>query len=179
MINKKSKHKVFSKLRIMSVISVTVEKKWGYGYLKEIVIKRASQRHYKFKEDTTLCHCMKSSPEIIESYQEILIRLSLGCLKVTQQKAQPYSSSKNCPHHWRKLRDGISATSVHKTLHTRLQNLSLGFNPKSDMPNRSWKTKDQDCTTTILKKIDLVLLKRRIMRSLEVLVSGRKIETDK
>ncbi|GJR37716.1 hypothetical protein Tco_1213400 [Tanacetum coccineum] len=40
-INKTSKHKVFLKFRILSVISVTVEKKWGYGYLKEIVVKRA------------------------------------------------------------------------------------------------------------------------------------------
>nr|GEU50737.1 hypothetical protein [Tanacetum cinerariifolium] len=64
--------------------------------------------------------------------------------------------------------------SMHKTLHTRLQNLSLRFNPKSDMPNRAWIKKDQECTVTILKKIDVVLLKRRIMRSLEVLVGERK-----
>ncbi|GJT38214.1 hypothetical protein Tco_0938079 [Tanacetum coccineum] len=77
-----------------------------------------------------------------------------------------------------KFNDG-TLQSVHKTLHTRLHYLSLGFNPKSDMPNRAWTTKDQDRTTTILKNIDVVLLKRRIMRSLEVLVGGRKIETDK
>ncbi|GJT68277.1 hypothetical protein Tco_1019757 [Tanacetum coccineum] len=50
MINKTSKHKVFSKLRILSVISVTVDKKWGYGYLKEIAGKRADQKCYTFKE---------------------------------------------------------------------------------------------------------------------------------
>nr|GEU70044.1 hypothetical protein [Tanacetum cinerariifolium] len=27
------------------------KKKWGYGYLKEIVVKRADQKHYTFKED--------------------------------------------------------------------------------------------------------------------------------
>ncbi|GJW19142.1 hypothetical protein Tco_0026578 [Tanacetum coccineum] len=50
MIKKPSKHKVFSKLRILSVIRVTVDMKWGYSYLKEIVVKRADQKHYTFKE---------------------------------------------------------------------------------------------------------------------------------
>ncbi|GJU31636.1 hypothetical protein Tco_1175225 [Tanacetum coccineum] len=50
MINKPSKHKVHSKLRILSVISVTVDKWFGYGYLKEIVVKRADQKKYTFKE---------------------------------------------------------------------------------------------------------------------------------
>nr|GEZ99573.1 hypothetical protein [Tanacetum cinerariifolium] len=73
---------------------------------------------------------------------------------------------------------GGNLQSVHKTLPDRLQNLSLGFNPKSDIPNRAWTTKDQDCIVTILKKIDVVLLKRRIMRSLEVLVSGKTTKTE-
>ncbi|GJZ65165.1 hypothetical protein Tco_0621861 [Tanacetum coccineum] len=63
MINKTSKHKVFSKLRILSVISVTVDKKWGYGYLKEIVVKRADQKHYTFKK--TLSLRRKCSPEAL------------------------------------------------------------------------------------------------------------------
>nr|GEX63305.1 hypothetical protein [Tanacetum cinerariifolium] len=50
MINKVSKHKVFSTMRILSVVSVQVEKRSGYGYLKEIVIRRADQKLYKFKE---------------------------------------------------------------------------------------------------------------------------------
>nr|GFA13320.1 hypothetical protein [Tanacetum cinerariifolium] len=74
--------------------------------------------------------------------------------------------------------NGGNLQSVHKTLPDRLQNLSLGFNPKSDIPNRAWTTKDQDCIVTILKKIDVVLLKRRIMRSLEVLVSGKTTKTE-
>ncbi|GJT28757.1 hypothetical protein Tco_0909032 [Tanacetum coccineum] len=50
MINRVSKHEVFSNMRILSVVSVQVEKKSGYGYLKEIVIRRADQNLYKFKE---------------------------------------------------------------------------------------------------------------------------------
>ncbi|GJT06585.1 hypothetical protein Tco_0841047 [Tanacetum coccineum] len=50
MINRVSKHEVFSTMRILSVVSVQVEKKSGYGYLKEIVVRRADQKLYKFKE---------------------------------------------------------------------------------------------------------------------------------
>ncbi|GJR58050.1 hypothetical protein Tco_1500212 [Tanacetum coccineum] len=50
MINKTSTHNVLSKMRILSVVSVEVEKKFGYGYLIEIVVKRADHQLYKFKE---------------------------------------------------------------------------------------------------------------------------------
>nr|GEW00974.1 hypothetical protein [Tanacetum cinerariifolium] len=43
MINIVSKHKVFSTMRILSVVSVQVEKKHDYGYLKEIIMRRADQ----------------------------------------------------------------------------------------------------------------------------------------
>nr|GEY28849.1 hypothetical protein [Tanacetum cinerariifolium] len=50
MINRKSKHEVVSTMRILSVVSVKIEKKSGYGYLEEIVVRRADQKLYKFKE---------------------------------------------------------------------------------------------------------------------------------
>nr|GEV33181.1 retrotransposon protein, putative, Ty3-gypsy subclass [Tanacetum cinerariifolium] len=70
-------------------------------------------------------------------------------------------------------------SSITKMPAARLKNLSLGFNPKSDMPNKAWSKKDQERIKTIHKKIDVVLFKRRIITSIEVLVGGRKIETDK
>ncbi|GJX48948.1 hypothetical protein Tco_0275793 [Tanacetum coccineum] len=51
MVNSSSKHIVFSKQRILSVLSVQVEKKFGYGYLNKIVIKRADQKQYTIKEE--------------------------------------------------------------------------------------------------------------------------------
>ncbi|GJW56989.1 hypothetical protein Tco_0103720 [Tanacetum coccineum] len=50
MINTVSKHKVFLTIRILSVVSVQLEKRSGYGYLKEIVVRQADQKLYKFKE---------------------------------------------------------------------------------------------------------------------------------
>ncbi|GJZ20743.1 hypothetical protein Tco_0557333 [Tanacetum coccineum] len=49
-LNRFSKHDVLSHLKILSVVSVTVNKLHGYGYLEEIVVRRADRQLYKFKE---------------------------------------------------------------------------------------------------------------------------------
>ncbi|GJR61838.1 hypothetical protein Tco_1504000 [Tanacetum coccineum] len=47
---KVSKHDVYLTMRILSVTSVTIDEWYGYGYLKEIVMRRADQKLYKFME---------------------------------------------------------------------------------------------------------------------------------
>nr|GEX71321.1 hypothetical protein [Tanacetum cinerariifolium] len=53
-INKFSKHNVYSTQKILSVASVTVEKLHGYGYLKEIMVRRADRQKYTFKEGSDI-----------------------------------------------------------------------------------------------------------------------------
>ncbi|GKC70674.1 hypothetical protein Tco_1116557 [Tanacetum coccineum] len=67
--------------------------------------------------------------------------------------------------------------SVSKILRERLLNFKFGSNKY--MPVREWTTKDKKRTSIMLNKIDDLLFKRRILRSSEVLVGGRKIEMDK
>ncbi|GJU38764.1 hypothetical protein Tco_1191721 [Tanacetum coccineum] len=45
-----SRHKVFSRMKILSVIRMSIDKQFGYGYLKEIVVGRADQQEYTFNE---------------------------------------------------------------------------------------------------------------------------------
>ncbi|GJX09383.1 hypothetical protein Tco_0199242 [Tanacetum coccineum] len=45
-----SKHDVYSTKRILSIISVKVVGWYGYGHLEEIIVKRADQKLYTFKE---------------------------------------------------------------------------------------------------------------------------------
>ncbi|GKD93839.1 hypothetical protein Tco_1373676 [Tanacetum coccineum] len=45
-----SKHDTFSTMRILSVVNVKINKKLGYGYLEEIVVRRADKKLYTFKE---------------------------------------------------------------------------------------------------------------------------------
>nr|GEV60094.1 putative ribonuclease H-like domain-containing protein [Tanacetum cinerariifolium] len=50
-MNKFSKHNVNSTKKILGVKSVSVKKLHGYGYLEEIVVKRADRRLYKSKKE--------------------------------------------------------------------------------------------------------------------------------
>ncbi|GJZ40018.1 hypothetical protein Tco_0586581 [Tanacetum coccineum] len=45
-----SRHDVYSTKRILAVTQVEVMRKHGYGYLKEIVVRRADNDLYRFKE---------------------------------------------------------------------------------------------------------------------------------
>ncbi|GJV55729.1 hypothetical protein Tco_1456734 [Tanacetum coccineum] len=45
-IGRTSAHDVYSSIKIISVQKIVVEKKYGYGYLKETVVKRANQMEY-------------------------------------------------------------------------------------------------------------------------------------
>nr|GEV13026.1 hypothetical protein [Tanacetum cinerariifolium] len=49
-INWLSKHDVFSIMRILSMVNVKVDKKFGYGYLEEIVVRRVDHKLHTFKE---------------------------------------------------------------------------------------------------------------------------------
>ncbi|GJY63928.1 hypothetical protein Tco_0465388, partial [Tanacetum coccineum] len=45
-----SSHKVYSRMKILNIIRMSVDKQFGYGYLKEIVVRCANQKEYTFKE---------------------------------------------------------------------------------------------------------------------------------
>ncbi|GKA26592.1 hypothetical protein Tco_0712701 [Tanacetum coccineum] len=49
-LNRFLKHDVYFPLKILSVVSVKVDKLHGNGYLEEIMVKRANRQLYKFKE---------------------------------------------------------------------------------------------------------------------------------
>ncbi|GJR32498.1 hypothetical protein Tco_1108730 [Tanacetum coccineum] len=81
MVNSSSKHTVFSKQRILSVLSVQVEKKIGYGYLKNIIMKRAYQKQYTIKEG--------EFPDLVEDVQ-------LG-VEIYQWKLNLTRPQRSCP----------------------------------------------------------------------------------
>ncbi|GJT29152.1 hypothetical protein Tco_0909427 [Tanacetum coccineum] len=45
-----SSHSVYSRMKILSIIRISIDKQFGYGYLKEIMVRRADQKEYVFKE---------------------------------------------------------------------------------------------------------------------------------
>ncbi|GJU27122.1 hypothetical protein Tco_1165743 [Tanacetum coccineum] len=143
-----------------------VEKKQGYGYLKEFVVRRADQNLYKIKEDGDVIVDFVTALKPFN--RGIILKnriedIQLG-VESYQKETQSYPNSKKLPRH---------------TLLHRLKNFRLRYNYNSDMPRKEWTKKDQKRTRYVLRKIDDQLLKRKIIRGLEVLVGGRSTETDK
>ncbi|GJS99668.1 hypothetical protein Tco_0820838 [Tanacetum coccineum] len=235
MINKVSKHEVFRNMRISSVVSVQMEKKSSYGYLKEIIVRRADQKLYKFKEcDFQDLHLndiedmlrliaqnklFNLEGDVIVDFVTALKMFTRGIIfknrvedvqlevESYQRKLSLTKPQRTCPHisvkesytlnfdppgviyeekskkkrlmrvdEIHKFCDG-TLQSIHNILHERLLNFKFGYN--KGMPSREWTTKDKRRTCIMLNKIDDQLFKRLVLRSLEVLVGGRKTETDK
>ncbi|GJW97460.1 hypothetical protein Tco_0179268 [Tanacetum coccineum] len=100
MINRKSKHEIFSTMRILSVVSVKIEKKSGYGYLEEIVVRRADQKLYKFKEEGDVIVDFVTALKMFT--QRIIIQnrvedVQLG-VESYQRKLNLTKPQRTCPH---------------------------------------------------------------------------------
>ncbi|GJZ88514.1 hypothetical protein Tco_0660296, partial [Tanacetum coccineum] len=195
-------HTVYSRMKILSIIRILVDKQFGYGYLKEIVVRRQTRKSDEQVDLVTALHLfirriiLKKRVEDIqlgvESYQTKLNitrpQVRCGDLDVKEtytilQKPRGvvYLNKNNGKYLMRddelyKFSDG-TLKPVYDILNSILHNFMLGFNNAS-MPKRAWTEKDQKRTTSMLKKIDATLLERRIMRSLECFVGGRRIDMD-
>ncbi|GJY34601.1 hypothetical protein Tco_0419070 [Tanacetum coccineum] len=188
MVPKVSRHDVYSTMRILSVTSVTVDKWYGYDHLKEIVVRRADQKLYKFMEVALLMYTRrivlyKRVEDLqvgVESYQKKLnipnpwthdVDLSCRALYTTLSEPQGviYEDKLKRKRLMRteelyKFSDG-TLTSVHNTLDQMLKNLRLRYNKAVE--RRNWTIIDQKWPHIIIKDINQQFLERRIMRSLE------------
>ncbi|GKC76867.1 hypothetical protein Tco_1127641 [Tanacetum coccineum] len=168
-------------MRILSVVSVQVKKKFGYGYLKEIVVKRADQQLYKFKEGAFLyLHPNNIEDMLLLLTQNMLFNLDGDVIVDLGVAIRMFTLGIVLKSRVEDVQLGVERTlqSVYKTLLHGLKNSRLEYNRNSNMLRREWTEKDPKRTGYVLRKINDQLLKRRIMRSLEVLVGGRKTETD-
>nr|GEX16957.1 hypothetical protein [Tanacetum cinerariifolium] len=163
MINMMSKQKVFSTMRILSVVSVQMKNKQGYGYLKEIVVGRADQNLYKFKEgdfpnlhlndiedmllliaQNMLCNL---DDDVIVDFVTALKLFTRGIVLKNRVKDEDTKKQKRLMRvdELHKFSDG-TLQYVYKTLLHRLKNVKLGYNRNSNMPMREWIEKDQKRT---------------------------------
>ncbi|GJW47544.1 hypothetical protein Tco_0079190 [Tanacetum coccineum] len=199
-------------MRILSVVNVLVEKRSGYGYLKEIVVRRADKKLHKFKEgdfldlhvndiedmilliaqnklfnldgDVTMDFVIalkmfirgiivknnvEDMPLGVESYQRKLnlTKPQRTCQHISVK--EPYTPNYDLPR----------IIYEYKSKKKRLMPLNFKFGYNKDMHLREWTTKDKKRIGIMLNKIDDKLFKRGVLRSLEVLVGGRKTEMDK
>ncbi|GJY72733.1 hypothetical protein Tco_0477164 [Tanacetum coccineum] len=182
-----SHHEVYSRMKILSVIRITVDKQFGYGYLSEIVVRRAYQKEYTFKEaDFSRLHSNYIEDMFLLYVQNKLHNLTgdeivdLTYTTVYEPRGVVYLNKSNRKRLMRaddlyKFSDG-TLKSVRDNQHEMLHNFVLGYN--HGMPKRTWTDKDHKRTDVIVNMIANLLLERQIMRSLECFVGGRTVETD-
>ncbi|GKC90671.1 hypothetical protein Tco_1151320, partial [Tanacetum coccineum] len=146
-INRVSMHDVYSTMRILSVTSVTVDKWYGYGYLKEIVVRRVDRKLYMFMEgDFPRLHLNEiedmlllvkklniSKPRMRDvdlSRRALYTTLSEPLGVICEDKLKMKRLMRTDEFY--KFSDGTLA-SVRNTLDQMLKNLRLSQNPR-DLP---------------------------------------------
>ncbi|GJT34530.1 hypothetical protein Tco_0924949 [Tanacetum coccineum] len=201
-INKFSKHNVYSTQKILSVVSVKVERLHGYGHLDEIVVKRADRQLYNDIVDFIVALRMFTRSLIIKRRVE---DLQLGVesyqkkLNITEPRKtflgiefkELYTPSYKPPgviyedlnkqkrvmraDELYKFSDGTLKT-VRDELHHRILDFRLGYN--KEMSRRKWTAIEKKRSELMVELIDKHMRQRRIIRNLERLVSARELEMD-
>ncbi|GJX82557.1 hypothetical protein Tco_0332038 [Tanacetum coccineum] len=199
-----SKGDVYSTKRILAVTHVKVMRKHRYGYLKEIVVRRADNILYRFKEgddvaDFAITLRMFTKSLVIqkrvedlqlgvESYQKRINVTKPDTTSPDLRKRHPYTPYKDPQgfiyvddHKWNRL---IRSDELYKfsdgTL-TRLLSSLEDITKNIDMeylPKRRWSNLEKKRAHFTIKDINKLLKERRMMRSLEKFVSGRLYRTD-
>ncbi|GJT78226.1 hypothetical protein Tco_1044951 [Tanacetum coccineum] len=198
-----SKHDVFSPLKILSLVSVKAKKLHGYGYLEEILVRRADRQLYKFKEgDFVNLHLNDIEDMLLLVVQHKLFHLDGEVIKklniTNPQKDFPRISTKelctpsfdppgviyeDLSHQKRLMRadelykfsDG-TLKKVHDTLYHRLLNFRFGYN--KDMPKRKWLDSDKRQLGIMVDLINKQMLERQILENLEISVGARELKMD-
>ncbi|GJX41819.1 hypothetical protein Tco_0256809 [Tanacetum coccineum] len=194
---RQSRGDVYSTKRILAVTHVKVMRKHRYGYLEEIVVRRADNALYKFKEDDFPQLQINDIEEMLLLVVQNQLTNTLGVdINITKpnttrpdlRKRHPYTPYKD-PQGFiyvdkfkrnrlmrfdelYKFSDG-TLTRLLSSLEDITKNIDMEY-----LPKRRWSTLEKKRAHFMIKDINKLLKERRIMRSLEKFVGGRLYETD-
>ncbi|GKE87444.1 hypothetical protein Tco_1564919, partial [Tanacetum coccineum] len=190
-LNKFSKHNVYSHLNILSVKSVKVNKLHGYGYLEEIMVRKADRQLYKIKEgDFVNLHLNDIEDMLLVVVQHKLFQLDDSEIVDLAVALRMFTRSLIIKRRVEDVQLGVEimwADELYKfsdgtlklvrdELHHRVLNFRLGFN--KEMSRRKWSATDKRRSELMVDLIDKQMRKRRILRNLERLVGARELEMD-
>ncbi|GKB01413.1 hypothetical protein Tco_0829457, partial [Tanacetum coccineum] len=202
-LNKFSKYNVYSTKKILGVKSVSANKLHGYGYLEEIVVKRADHQFYNndivdfivalrmFIRSLVINKSIEDSHLGVESYQK---KLNITPPQQTFPEIEfkeLYTPSHKPPgviyKDLTKQKRVMRADEQYKflnrmlkkvwdELHHRILDFSLEYN--KEMPRRKWMAIDRKRSALTLELIDKQMRERRIIRNFERLAGARELEMD-
>nr|GEU40807.1 hypothetical protein [Tanacetum cinerariifolium] len=192
--------------RILEVTRVDVMKKHGYGYLQEIIVRRANNELYRFKEgdfprlrinDIENMLLLIAHNWLINLSDDGVLDFAIALrmftrslviqkrvkdlqLEVESYQKKSTSPSQKLPNQEKRPIYSISRPSrIH--LCQRRFRTSLGDITKNIqieyLPKRIWSTLEKKRANIMIKAIDKQLKERRMMRILEKFIGGRDYGT--
>ncbi|GKD81600.1 hypothetical protein Tco_1348439 [Tanacetum coccineum] len=188
-----STHDVYSMKHILAITQVEVMRKHGYGYLKEIVVGRADNDLYIFKEgDFPRLRINDIEYMLLLVVQNRLTNLSGDdvsdlaiALRMKRDPYTPYQDPQGFIYVDNKGRNRLmrsdelykfsdrTLTRLRTSLDDITKNIRMEY-----LPKRRWSTLKKKRANIMIKAIHKQLKERRMIRSLKKFVGGRHYETD-
>nr|GEU63970.1 hypothetical protein [Tanacetum cinerariifolium] len=178
----KTEASVYSDLRIKSVVRIVVKKKWGYGFLTSIVVKKSDDKEYEFSyvdlprlslndvEDMYLLQVqdkLNHLPlEFVKDFNNVLLLFIRRV--VIQNRVEDIQIGLS---EVKKFYDGALNT-IQENLIYMVQKNKLGTGNKW-LKGRDWTNMDVEKSNEVVDKIDKVLKRSEQLRRLEEYVRGR------
>ncbi|GJU47888.1 hypothetical protein Tco_1217443 [Tanacetum coccineum] len=146
---------VYSDLMIKSVVRIIVKKKWGYGFLTLIVVRRSDDKEYEF----SYADLPRLSVNDVEDIRTVIknrvedIQLGVESYQRTLNLTKPILSEV------KKFCDG-TLVKIQENLIDMLSKNKLGSGNKR-LKERDWTDYDVKSSKDMLKKIDKILMAQR------------------
>ncbi|GKE40512.1 hypothetical protein Tco_1463917, partial [Tanacetum coccineum] len=155
-------------------------KKYDYGYLDEIIVRREDHKLYKFKEGDVPRLNLRDIKDMLlllpETFRSDITKMTPYTVYndpqgiIYQDKLQRNKLMRLDELY--KLCDGI-LSFVRRVLHDIASSLEMDY-----LPKRIWSKLDRKRSRIMIKVIDQQLFERRLMRNLEKFVGWRKYGND-
>ncbi|GKB10426.1 hypothetical protein Tco_0844349 [Tanacetum coccineum] len=168
---------VYSDLSIKSVVRIVVKKKWGYGFLSSIVVRRSDDKKYEFS--------YVDLPRFVERFNNVTspfirrvviqnrvddIQLEVESYQQTLNLTKPMMSFEEIDQ-----RIAFTMTATHKGVVYLNQYNIKSLMKLSEVKNEGRDSTDMDVeqSNEMVDKIDKVLKRRERLRRLGEYVGGR------
>ncbi|GJR50265.1 hypothetical protein Tco_1400786 [Tanacetum coccineum] len=192
--NLTSSKDVYSRRRIIAVTRLTIEKKYDYGHLEEIEVRRDDQLLYTFKEgDFPRLRLQDIEDMLLLLVQQKLTNLTIDerydlnvALHLRNRTAYTsYSDPQGviymdnfdrkrlmCVDELHKFSDG-TLNDIRSALHDITKGIRMEY-----LSKRKWSGLDKKRPRVMVQDIDKQLFERRLIRNLEKFVGGREYKND-
>ncbi|GJV97276.1 hypothetical protein Tco_1548853 [Tanacetum coccineum] len=167
-LGNRSLDKVYSDKRIIYVVHVDVKKKWGYGFLASIMVRRSDKKEYEFSyADLSRLILNDVEDMYLLKIPYTMGRTEKGIVYLNQYNIKSLMNISEV----NKLCD-CKLLKIHDNLLEMVNKNELGPGNKR-LKGKYWRNKDIKRSSEILEKIDKTLKHREQLRRLEEYVGGR------